>query len=337
MIEINKNSKVLIAPLNWGLGHASRCIPIINHFIKEKCDIIIASDGEASLLLRKEFPNLIHEDLPSYDISYPNTKNIIWHLASMSKKIIGNVDKENTFLKELNQKHNFDIIISDNRPGVYLKNVYSIYITHQTNIQAKSFSSIANKVHNYYMKRFDEIWIPDFEGENSLAGDLSIYKGQIKHKYIGPISRFAASNNYPEPNRLLFILSGPEPQRSILEELILMNISDLTEEVILVRGVVEKQHSVKRRHNLTIYNYLTSEDLENEIAIASLVVCRSGYSSIMDLHKMAKKAFFIPTPGQTEQEYLAKYLKDKGIANYIRQNNLNLSKILDSSLAYSGF
>lgn len=336
---MKSRSKVLIAPLNWGLGHASRCVPLIKKYISDGWEVVIASDGEALLLLKKEFPNLTFEELPSYNITYPRHKSLIWHLVLMSKNIISNIKVENIFVGELQKKYSFDIIISDNRPGVYHKGVFSIYITHQTNIQAKSVSVIANKVNEHFLKYFNELWIPDFEDEKSLAGILSNYKGQLSHKYIGPLSRFSDVINADKEisDKIIIILSGPEPQRSILEEIILEDIYEIKSPIVLVRGVIEKHITIKKRANITTYNFLTSDKLLEEINSSNLVVSRSGYSSIMDLHALHKRAFFIPTPGQTEQEYLAEYLKLKRIANYTQQNNFKLKKVLELSKGYRGF
>jgi len=182
---MNNRPKALIAVLNWGLGHATRCIPVIMDYINKGYEIILAGDGESLMLLEKEFPQLKSERLPSYNIRYTKGNNLILSLIVSSPRILKNVKKEQNAVAGLQKKYDFDIIISDNRPGVYHKDVKSVYITHQTNIKAGVFSYLANKANNLYLKNFNEIWIPDFEGEKSLAGELSSYSGSIKHKHIG--------------------------------------------------------------------------------------------------------------------------------------------------------
>ena len=334
---VSKN--VLIAPLNWGLGHASRCVPIIKQQLTENNNVIIASDGESLSFLRKEFPNLEYEILPSYTINYPTNKNLIWHLLKMSSRILKTIDKENKVLDTLVDKYNLDLIISDNRFGMYHKGVFSVYITHQTNIQAGKFSRIANKVHNYYMKRFNEVWIPDYSKETnlSLAGELSIYKGGLISKYIGPLSRFKKNDLNKTKGEILVIISGPEPQRTIFEEIINKQVETVKEEVVIVRGVVEGEIKVSKNNNVTTYNYLLSDDIEQKINDSNLVISRSGYSTIMDLYTLGKKAFFVPTPGQTEQEYLAKHLKNIKIANFEKQEKFNLNNAILNSESYTGF
>ena len=336
MIANSKN--VLIAPLNWGLGHASRCIPIIRQQISYGNRVVIASDGASLTLLRKEFPNLESEELPSYNITYPNKGDqLIWHLLKMSNKIMSAIKEENVLLAKLVDKYNLDLIISDNRFGMHHTDVFSVYITHQTNIQAGKLSVIANKVHEYFMSKFNEIWIPDYEGEDSLAGNLSKYGGSKIAKYIGVQSRFTFDENVKERDKILVVLSGPEPQRTYLEEIILSELESVEKEIVLVQGKVENFQKKRNNKNSTIYNFLTSNDLEREMKESSLVIARSGYSTMMDLKVLKKKAFFIPTPGQGEQLYLAKYLKSKKICDYACQDDFSLKDVINSKESYKGF
>ena len=335
MTKSTKN--VLIAPLNWGLGHASRCIPIIRQQIADGNRVIIASDGISLSLLIKEFPNLESVELPSYDITYPKGRQLIWHLLKMSGKVMTAISKENIFLSTLVDKYNLDLIISDNRFGMYHKGVYSVYITHQTNIQAGKVSKIANRFHQYYMSRFNEIWIPDSEGNKSVAGELSDYKGGQVAKYIGILSRFKYDENVEVKNKMLIVLSGPEPQRSFLEDIILSEIENINTDITLILGKVEKIQKSIKKGNITQYNFMTSADLEKEMKESSLVVARAGYSTIMDLKTLKKKAFLIPTPGQGEQLYLAKHLKENKICNYVCQDKFSLKEVVNLSYGYTGF
>ena len=333
------SKKVLIAPLNWGLGHASRCIPIIRQNILEGNKVIIASDGDSLKLLKKEFPDLDSEELPPYGITYPKGKLLMWHLFKMSGKILSAINEEKRHLSRLVDKYQLDLIISDNRFGMYHKGVYSVYITHQTNIQAGKLSNVANRFHQHYMSRFNEIWIPDFENGQSLAGKLSEYDGGQYVKYIGALSRFKLDPELKEKNKILIIISGPEPQRSIFEDRVVSQIHKIETDITLVLGKMENKRIIRtnKTGNVTVHNFMTSDELEREMSESSLVVSRSGYSTIMDLKTLRKKAFFIPTPGQGEQLYLADYLKDKNICNYIEQDSFYLKDVVGLSTGYSGF
>lgn len=328
---------VLIAPLNWGLGHATRCIPVIRQQISYGNNVIIASDGISLSLLRKEFPDLESVELPSYNITYPKGKQLVWHLFKMSNKIMSAIKGENMFLSTLVEKYNLDLIISDNRFGMYHKGVYSVYITHQTNIQAGKFSKLANRFHQFYMSRFNEVWIPDYEGVKSIAGDLSNYNGGQNSKYIGVLSRFKYDEEVVVKNKVLVVLSGPEPQRGYLEEIILSEIDSIETDITLVLGKVKKIQKSIKKGNVTTYNFMTTDDLEKEMKESSLVIARSGYSTIMDLKTLKKKAFLIPTPGQGEQLFLAKHLKSRNICNYVCQDKFSLKEVIGLSSSFTGF
>ena len=187
------------------------------------------------------------------------------------------------------------------------------------------------------MSRFNEIWIPDYEGDNSLAGKLSEYNGGQNAKYIGVLSRFKFDDNENIKDKILVVLSGPEPQRTYFEEIILSEVESIGKEITVVLGKVEDIQTKNKKSNVTIYNFLTSDDLEREMKESSLVIARSGYSTIMDLKALKKKAFLVPTPGQGEQLYLAKYLKSKNICNYVCQDKFSLKEVVGFSNSFTGF
>ncbi len=329
---MTKTKNILVAPLNWGLGHATRCIPIINELIKKGFNPIIASDGAALDLLKKEFPHLTHKELPSYNIKY--SKNGIFlnlKLLFSIPQIISAIQKEKIFVKKLVNKNNLFGIISDNRFGIYSSSIPSIYITHQTNVLSGFTTGISSKIHQHIINQYDECWIPDSRGKKNLTGKLSSYKSKkIKTKYIGALSRFKK-----EEKQILYdylvILSGPEPQRSILEDILIFHLKKTKKSVLFIKGVVEKNKTHYKDKNITFYNYMNSIDLEDAINKSNLIIARSGYTTVMDLAKLNKKAFFIPTPGQQEQIYLAKRLKKNKQASFCYQDEFNLSKLSESN------
>ena len=183
--------------------------------------------------------------------------------------------------------------------------------------------------------KFDECWIPDFEGEYNISGNLSHKRELPEHtRFIGTLSRFKRMSEKVKPKRqILVMLSGPEPHRSILEAKLREELLLLEYSVLMVRGVVEKeQKKEKLSEKIELVNYLKSEELEREIRSSELVICRSGYSSIMDLVTIGKKALLIPTPGQTEQEYLARYLEKQGQFKSTLQDELNLSESIQKAM-----
>ncbi|TVZ25898.1 uncharacterized protein (TIGR00661 family) [Gillisia sp. Hel_I_86] len=320
--------RILVAPLNWGLGHATRCIPIINELVRQDFEPVIASDGAALELLRKEFPDLEHHVLPEYNITY-SKKNTFFKLKLLSQtpKIIAAIQQERKTTKKLVDSHNISGIISDNRWGVRSKKVPSVFITHQLKVLSGSSTLLSSKIQQKLISKFTECWVPDFEEKPNLSGEMGhLEKTPFSVRYIGPLSRFTKLQ-LPVKHNYAILLSGPEPQREILEELLLKEFKNYSSPVLVVRGVLEKESKSEKMGNLKIYNYLIGRELEEALNSSEAIICRSGYTSVMDIAKLEKKAFFIPTPGQPEQEYLAKDLTKKGFVDSCDQNKFTLKKL----------
>ena len=298
--------KVVVAPLNWGLGHASRCVPIIKSLVKHNFTPVIASDGAALLFLQKEFPTIEFIELPPYNIGY--AKNLKWSLVLQTPQILKAIKKERQIIANYIKMNSLCGIISDNRFGVRNKQVPSVYITHQLTVLSGLTTVVTSKIHQRIIKKFDECWIPDNKEQPNLSGELSKFSDKsINVKFIGILSRLKKEDLTKE-NDVLVIISGPEPTRSQFEEKLRLEFKSFRGSVAIVQGKVEKKQTKVQIGHITIFNYLLSNELQDQINKSDLIVCRSGYSSIMDLSILSKKAFFIPTENQPEQEYLAKYL-----------------------------
>ncbi|MFV8321586.1 glycosyltransferase [Flavobacterium sp. LS2R12] len=321
---------ILIAPLNWGLGHATRCIPIIRALQENNFIPIIASDGIALELLRKEFPNIQTLELPSYQIEYAkNGANFKWKLIKNGPKMIRAILEEKKIIQNWVEKYAIDGIISDNRLGVFSKKIPSVFITHQLNVMTGNTTWITSKIHQSIIKKYTECWVPDLAGTPNLTGKLGhIDNPNLKTKYIGPLSRLQ-KKLLPKKYDLLVILSGPEPQRGMLEKHLKKEIVKYNGNVIFIEGNIEKEQKTTTIRNVTYYNFMNSTELEQAFNESEMVLCRSGYTTIMDLAQLRKKAFFIPTPGQYEQEYLAKKLKKEGLVPYAPQDDFKMENILE--------
>ncbi|KJD33814.1 glycosyltransferase [Tamlana nanhaiensis] len=320
--------RILITPLNWGLGHATRCIPIINALLNFGFEPIIASDGVALSLLQKEFPELQTLTLPSYKVTYAKKgKYFKLKILKNSPKLLKAINAEKKVIKSIIEDYKIDGIISDNRLGVRSKKVPSIFITHQLNVLSGSTTWISTKIHQKIIKKFDVCWVPDTNGSVNLSGKLGHVKSfEIETKYIGPLSRFTKTEA-PVKNDVMVLISGPEPQRTLLEEKLFDELKDYNGKVVFVKGKMEAEQIVETIGNITIYNFMTSSLLEKTINESDLVISRSGYTTVMDLAKLSKKAFFIPTPGQFEQEYLAKRLTQLGLVPSCKQEDFTLKKL----------
>ena len=321
-------NRILVAPLNWGLGHAARCIPIIEELILHNFEPVLASDGSALKLLRKEFPLLECHELPGYDVVYSKGKRFFKaQLLLQTPKILGAIRQEKIITAQLVRSRNISGIISDNRWGVKNDAVPSVFITHQLKVLSGNTTFISSKIQQQLISKFTECWIPDFQDEPNLSGEMGHLRSPaFSPKYIGPLSRFS-NKQLPIKYKYAVVLSGPEPQRSILEKMLLEEFHEYPSPILFVRGVVENVSKREVIGQLTICNYLYGKELEMELNRCEVIICRSGYTSIMDLAHLRKKAFLIPTPGQPEQEYLAKQLSGKGLAASCDQKNFQLKEL----------
>lgn len=328
--------RILVAPLNWGLGHATRCIPIIEALENHDFEPVIASDGIALALLKKEFPHLQTFELPSYKIEYAqNGENFKWKLFKQIPNMFRAVRAEKKITQQWIDKLQLDGIISDNRLGIHSKKVPSVFITHQLNVLTGNTSWLTTKIHHYFIKKFNECWVPDTAEKPNLSGKLGHLKDSgLNIKHIGPLSRIR-KKPMEKIYDLMVLLSGPEPQRTLLESKLKEELKHYDGNIIFIRGVVEAEQKITQRFNLTCYNFMNTEELELAFNQSKMVLSRSGYTTIMDLAKLGKKAFFIPTPGQYEQEYLAKKLKKKGLVPYCKQDDFKVDRLLEADL-YKG-
>jgi uncharacterized protein (TIGR00661 family) len=329
--------RILVAPLNWGLGHATRCIPVINHLLDKGCEVILASDGRALEVLQKEFPKLEAHSIPGYNISYQR-KSMVINLGLQFPHIVRTVFREEKWTRRFVQNHQIDAIISDNRFGVFHPKVPSVFISHQIKIPipGKLLNFIGNRLNQRYIKRFQRVWVPDFPGQDNLTGPMSHGTPlDDKIEFVGAVSRMT----YFETEQLYdlcVVLSGPEPQRTRLEQILLSELASLPYKTLFVRGIPKGKQRAICSDNLEMVSFMTGEELNKAMLQSGLIISRSGYTTIMDLAVLGKKALFIPTPGQKEQEDLAGYFAGKHIFHTKNQDNINLSEDIPAAMRTSG-
>jgi uncharacterized protein (TIGR00661 family) len=333
---LTHKKRILVAPLNWGLGHATRCIPIIEALENHGYEPVIASDGAALALLEKEFPHLTALELPSYQSEY-NGRGAFFKLKMMLRlpQMLKAVQAENKAIRRIVKERQIGGVISDNRPGAFSRELPCVFITHRLNVLTGTTTWFTTMLHSSYIKKYTHCWVPDVEGTPNLSGKLGHTDEDFANlKYIGPLSRLH-KQTVAKKYDLMVILSGPEPQRALLEQKLRRELAAYNGKVIFICGVIGPKENVTQKDSITFYNFMSTTALEQAINESELVLCRSGYSTIMDLAHLGKKVFFIPTPGQYEQEYLAKKLKKAGLAPYATQDSFKTEDLLKADL-YKG-
>ena len=354
-----KSSRVLVAPLDWGLGHATRCVPIIERLLAEGHEVVIAADGYPLRFLRREFPHLDWVKFEGLKVEYADGQSQVGAMLRQLPRFLRDIWREHKRLKEIVRMYDIDMVVSDNRFGLWCRGVYSVYMTHQLMVKMPRglewMEWAVWRFHRWFIKHYDECWVPDIEGEGNLSGDLSHKYPLLENtKFIGVLSRFSREKVEWEDVRVeaealglqqrydvVAVLSGPEPHRSNLEQEITdcrLQITDDSQQstvnsqqtitpseqssrppktggqykivnsqqsLLIVQGLPEDDlRLAEHRDGVDYIPHLPTRLLQWYMQEAEEIVCRSGYSSIMDLHTIGRKAHLIPTPGQTEQEYL---------------------------------
>lgn len=335
MAKIN-NQKILIAPLDWGLGHVTRCIPIIKTLKNAGYDILMAVCEKQKKILEQEFTDLKFIELFGYNINYAKSKNLFaLKIFLQIPKILRCIKNENEWLKNIIAEHNIALVISDNRYGLHSKTIPTIFITHQLTIKAPFvwLENLLQKINYHLINKFSQCWMPDIAGENNVAGSLShpIKKPQIPTHYIGILNRFneplQANNLYD----VCILLSGPEPQRTLLENILLKQLKNQASlKILFVRGLPQAKE-ILIFNGIKIENHLQGKDLHKAICSSNIIVARSGYTTIMELLALQKKSILIPTPAQTEQEYLATYLHKQHKCLSYQQNEVNIVEAIKTA------
>jgi hypothetical protein len=345
-------SRILIAPLDWGLGHATRCIPVIEQVLESGFEVLLGGGGGALSLLRQAFPHLPVLELPEYRVRYGRGRHQIPVLLLQTPGILSAIREEHRLLRSAIDTHRIGAVISDNRYGLWSRQVPTAILCHQLSIALPRYMSLFHHplylLHRRFLRRFDRCWVPDLPEPEALSGNLAhAYPPGAEIRLIGPLSRFACREripdafSYPELNgavpRVVAVLSGPEPQRSLLEALLLDQTQDFADPVWIVRGLAGEK-KVEALGRTTRISYMDAADLHRLYAKALVVISRPGYSSLMDYQALGlKQLILVPTPGQTEQEYLASELARKGIAAVFSQRDFQLGEAIRQVERYQGF
>lgn len=330
--------KVLVCPLDWGLGHATRCIPVIREFQKQGREVLIASSGDALRLLRMEFPSLTYFPLPSYRPVYSGKNHMALKIFLQLPKFARTTHDEHELIEGIVRSNDIDIVVSDNRYGCWSISAKSIFITHQSKLLMPAGFGWAGPIVNFllqrYIRKYDEVWVPD-EPDSGLTRPF-ISGNFPNQKFIGWLSRFEPRTVPTMKYDMIALVSGPEPQRTMFEKMLTDQLVASGRPSLLVAGEPDKSYQ-KEMGRLQIVNHLSAKELEDAILASGVVISRSGYSTVMDLIALGKKAIFVPTPQQPEQIQLGKFLHEQQIALVVDQQDFNLTHALERSGTFRGF
>lgn len=288
-------------------------------------------------LLRIEFPEAGFIGVRGYNVAYPRNGRLFFlKILLQFPSILSSVAREQRWLKRNLPIHGWDLVVSDNRYGLYHPDVRSVLVTHQLHIRSGISAFMDRLIRRVLFKRlalFDECWVPDVADEPSLSGALShgLVPGHVR--YIGPLSRLSSSGARFSSGHVLILLSGPEPQRSLFERIIAGQLPMTGQDILVVRGRPGESVAPSSLKGVRWVNHLPTEQLAAEMGSAALVIARSGYSTVMDLVRTARRAVLVPTPGQTEQEYLARHLSDLGWFLTRSQASFDLREAIEKGLA----
>jgi predicted glycosyltransferase len=339
---LNRKHNILICPLEWGLGHAARIIPVARKLLEMNQNVLIASGEEHLNFLRTEFPGLTYIDFPGFKPGYSRYLPQYIPLLFKTPLLIFHIIREHYRLKSIINNYSIDIVISDNRFGLWNKKIRTAYITHMPLIPfPKPFrflEFIGIYLHRLLIRKYSLCFIPDLPGEINLTGRLSHgmkLPGNVR--YAGVLSRFPViTKSTPEElasnKHNIVILSGPEPQRMIFRQKVLKLLRDEKILTVILEGKPGKEDKITMSANFASCSHLISPEMQQMILSAEKVITRAGYSTIMELVSLNRTALLVPTPGQTEQEYLAEYLSSKRMFTSCRQTKLNEAGCLNNCI-----
>lgn len=322
-------ARILVAPLDWGLGHSTRCIPIIRQLLELDAVPVVGADNGPLALLLQEFPQLEHVRIPGVNIRYGKGRNQLWSMARQFPAMVRSVQAERALFDRVRRDLRLDAVISDQRFGIRSAELPSVIITHQVFPFTPLAQGALRKLNLRHIARFDRCWIMDEPTAPGLAGELSHGTSLPGNsRYIGTISRMRAVVPRPEKRYdIVAVISGPEPQRTMLDRILTEQLQGLPGEHLLVQGLPASRGKVQVG-NVCQVPHMGATELTSHLAAAEYIVSRSGYTTLMDLVALGRSAVVIPTPGQAEQEYLGELHDRTGRFVVQHQHDIRLDKAL---------
>ncbi len=344
--------RVLVVPLDWGLGHATRCVPVIRELLRQGAEVILGGSGGSLAVLQQEFPDLSTLPFPAYGVRYSKSSFQVPGLLQQLPRLLRVIRAEHDLLETAIRSHQIEAVISDNRYGLWSRKLPTVFICHQLRIQLPRLFSLWESqlawLHQQFIDRFSQCWIPDFPGPDNLSGRLTeLPADPSEMQFVGALSRFEKmapiEDRFSNPllgdqlPTIAAVLSGPEPQRTMLEDIIVAQSQKREASIWIIQGKAGSQQVIWEG-NVTRIGFMGTEDLHRLYTQVPILISRPGYSSLMDFAQLGlQKMILIPTPGQTEQEYLATRLERQQVAPMFRQADFQLGAAIGRLGEYSGF
>jgi hypothetical protein len=337
---LKDRKNILICPLEWGLGHTARMIPLARSLQELNYNIHFGSGEEHLSFFKSEVQGATYIDFPGFRINYSRYLPQYLIILLKSPLLLYHSIIEHIRLKRIIKDYSIDVVISDNRIGLWNSGVKTVFITHQLRIpfpkpfRFLEFAGVL--ITRSIINKFSFCFIPDLAGELNVSGRLSHgFRLPGNARYIGILSRFhgRSPGDCSISDKCTVILSGPEPQRSILRKKLAGILLSKGNPVVILEGKPGENEESVTFKNLVSYNHLSSVETIILLKESDTIISRSGYTTIMELISLGRSAFLIPTPGQTEQEYLAESLSAKGWFSSISQKDLNKNTVIPKSSA----
>ncbi len=337
--------KILVAPLSWGLGHATRDLPIIRRFLALGHEVWILSSGRSLQLLRHEVPECTFVELPDYPSPYTKSRWFILKFAAIIPLMLLAIRRERREARKLIEREKFDLVISDNRFGVRHPGYPSFFISHQLRFAAPRllwpFQLLAELFNRSHHRHFRRVIVPDVpDPRNNLAGKLAhgLYWPKKERYYYAGILSSTQKMDVPQDVDLFISISGPEPQRTEFERIIMDQMETLKSlgRVVIALGKPEDNQEQRPADNVEVYGFLDRQRQQEMMNRAKLIITRSGYTTVMEIAELGRKALLVPTPGQTEQEYLSQYYEKVGQFHSVSQYKLDIGRDMQRAMQYPG-
>ena len=329
---MDKTFNILFSPLEWGLGHAGRLIPLIRKLRERGHNIFIASGPVHTDFFRSESCEAFYINFPGFRPVYSGFIPQYLMIMLQLPLLVFHTIRDNWRLRKVIERYGIELVISDNRFGMWNKRVKSVYITHQLLIPFPRYLRFLEPagaaLHRIIIRKYNFCFIPDLPGDNALTGKLAhgtrLPGNEI---YTGILSRFADAGNRELHDNKLFahntvILSGPEPQKGILRKKVTEILKNSGITTVVLEGKPDEDLKTEISGNIIFHSHLTSPEMSFIIRGSKSIICRPGYTTIMELISLGCTALLVPTPGQTEQEYLAGWLSSRGWFTTITQRSI---------------